>query len=117
MKAITALVIVALLGVSAYNMRQIQVLQAEVADMRSQMAQQKKSNDLLAEAMQSVQQARDAMGRVDTAKASGALQRAGSALGDAAKLAGEKAGPAIRWLEGQVKGLSDQVRAQQGATK
>jgi hypothetical protein len=117
MKGFAVLVALAALVLAGYSTMQTMQLRAEVSLLKAQLAQQKRSNDLLAQAVQSVQQAKDAIGQVDTDRASGALQRAGTALSAAAKTAGEKAGPAIRWLEGQVKSLGDQVRGSQGGQR
>ncbi len=114
MKGLIALLLMATLGATAYNFVQVQQLRAEVILLRSQLAEQKHANNLLADAIRSVQQAKDAMGRVDTRSASNALQQAGAKLQEAAKFAGEKAGPAIKWLEDQVHGMSAQSQGSKG---
>lgn len=103
MKGLAALLLILIMAATAYNFVQIQQLRAEVVLLRSQLAEQKRANNLLAEAVESVQQAKDAIGRVDKRAASNALEQAGARLRDAAKFAGEKAGPALKWLEDQVR--------------
>lgn len=117
MKGLVALLLVLALATTAYNYMQIQQLRAEVVMLRSQLADQKRANNLLAEAVQSVQQAKDAIGRVDTRAASNALERARAKLRDAAKFAGDKAGPALKWLEDQVRDMNARSSAPNGGAQ
>ena len=114
MKGLIALLLLVTLAATAYNFMQVQQLRAEMVLLRAQLAEQKRANNLLADAIRSVQHAKDAIARVDTRSTSNALQQASAKLREAASIAGEKAGPAIRWLEEQVRGMSEQTRKPRG---
>jgi TolA-binding protein len=113
MKGLTALLLVALLVVTGMNLWQIQQLRTEVSDLKKQVAEQRRANNLLAEAIAAVQQARDAIGKVDSREASGALQNAGKRLSEAAQAVNEKAAPAVKWLEEQVHGLNERLNGKE----
>lgn len=110
MKGLSALVLLALLGLAVYNSMQIAGLREEVTRLNRQMAKQEKSADLLAEAMSSVDAARVAIAGMDAQKARAALAGASTTLGDAARSAGKHAGPVLHWMERQVSDLSKQLK-------
>jgi hypothetical protein len=113
MKGFIAVLLLLLLGGTAWNAWQIRELKQEIAGLQRNLQQEteaRKADDLLARANGALQDAKTAIAGMDAAKAQSALATARQRLADAAKYANEKAAPTISWLERQAADLSKQVQ-------
>lgn len=118
MKAFIALLLVVVLSANAVVWMEMKSLRQEVQTLRARVEKQDQQSTLTAQAVQALGQARAAMGTLDTEKARTALGSATAALGDAAKVASEKAGPTLKWLGDQATELGKQLQgAGQAARK
>lgn len=103
-----------LLALTAYNMWTVQTLRGEIHALREEVRRQQHSSSLMAEALKALQQARDAIGKTDTAAARGALERARDAVDEAIRSAERAAAPAAQWLQERVRDLSKQLHENAG---
>ena len=117
MKGFLALLIMALIALTGMNMWQIQQLRGEVHALRRQLAEQRHSTDALAQAIEAVRLARDAVKSVDTPSARRAVDTARQKLSEAAAVATEKARHTLKWLEEQMKHLAQETKGNNGASR
>ena len=113
MKGFIALVLVALLGLSAYNYWEIRSMRQEIATLNEKVRAQSETgltDEMVAKAAVALAQARDAMNRMDTAQARAAYESARQRLEQAAKVASEKAGPTVKWLRDEAADLGRQLQ-------
>lgn len=110
MKALIGFLLLVSIGLSLYTLREIRTLRTEMAALKGKVEEQQRSSDLLGQAARALQQASESVKKVDTAGTKGALDTAREKVSEAAKVVGEKAQPAVKWLEGQVSGLGKQLQ-------
>jgi hypothetical protein len=113
MKGFIALVLVALLGLSAYNAWEIRTMREEIAALNQKVNTQSQSgitDEVVAKAAVALAQARDAMNRMDTTRARAAYETARQRLDEAAKVASAKAGPTVKWLRDEAADLGKQLQ-------
>lgn len=113
MKGFAVLLLVLMLGASVYNWYEIRSLRQEVAELQIKVENSKSaglSDQALQKAMEMMFQARVALANTDWTKARSAYESARQQIGAAASAAGERTGPAVRWLEGQARDLGKQIQ-------
>jgi hypothetical protein len=113
MKGFFALVLVALLGLSAYNYLEIRALRQEIASLNQKVNVQSQgglTDEVVAKAAVALAQARDALNRMDTAQARGYYDTARRQLDEAARTASAKAGPTVKWLRDEASDLGRQLQ-------
>src|ERR1044071_3168629 len=102
MKGFIAFLLVLVLAVNVYNWFEIRGLKEEVANLQTQVKDAKQggiSDQALQKAMDLMVQARVAVANTDWSKAKSAYESASQQIAGVAKAAGEKAGPALRWMQ------------------
>lgn len=117
MKGIGVLVLIALIGSSAYNYWQVEQLRSEVASLKTQLEGRRSESlaeDIMARAAIAILQAREAVSGSDLQSAKEAVQSAQAYLAQARKAAGDHAGPRLKWLSDQANGLGRQVQERLG---
>jgi hypothetical protein len=113
MKGFIALALVALLGLSAYNYWEIRELRQEIAALNQKVtirSQGGLTDEVVAKAAVALAQARDALGRMDTAQARAYYDTARRHLDEAARSANAKAGPTVKWLRDEASDLGRQLQ-------
>lgn len=113
MKGFIALVLVALLGLSAYNFWEIRTLRQEIVALNQKVTSQSQTgltDEVVAKAAVALAQARDAMNRMDTSQARNAYDTARRRLDEAARIASDKAGPTVKWLRDETADLGKQLQ-------
>jgi hypothetical protein len=113
MRGFIALVLVALLGLSAYNYWEIREMRQEIAALNEKVrveSQGSVTDEVVAKATVALAQARDAMNRMDTTQARGYYDTARQQLDAAARTAGTKAGPTVKWLRDEASDLGKQLQ-------
>jgi len=119
MKGFMALVLMALLGLSAYNWVQINALKQDIARLDNYFREQQTSSGItdraVAEAVRALARAREALSgaNIDTARA--AFDSARQKLAEAARTASQKTAPTVKWLEGQASELGRQMQERFGS--
>ncbi len=113
MKKLLTLLLIIAVGVAAYNWWQVQQLRQEVARLQLQVQEQQQANAktdaVVAEATRMLAKAREALTHMDSATAQRYAENARDTLQRAQRTAGEKAGPALKWLQAQASDLSRRV--------
>ena len=113
MKGLAAFAILFLLGMSVYNWYEIRGLRQEIVRLEEKVDAAGSggvSEQALQKALDLMLQARVALANTDWNKARTAYESAQQQIGAAAKTAGEKAGPAMRWLRDQARDLGNQIQ-------
>lgn len=113
MKGFIALVLVALLGLSAHNYWEIRTLRQEIAALNQKVSIQTQdglTGEVVAKAAVALAQARDAMNRMDTTQARAAYDTARQRLDEATRTASTKAGPTVKWLRDEASDLGKQLQ-------
>ena len=113
MKGFIALVLVALLGLSAYNYWELRAMRLEIAALNEKVRVQSQgglTDEMVAKAAVALAQARDAMNRMDPDRARIAYETARARLEGAARIANEKAGPTVKWLRDQAADLGRELQ-------
>jgi hypothetical protein len=113
MKGFITLILLALLGLSAYNYWEIHTLRQEIAALNQKVTAQQQSgltDEVVAKAAVALAQARDAMNRMDTTQARIAYDSAKKKLDEAAAMANQKAAPTVKWLRDEASDLNRQLQ-------
>lgn len=113
MKGLLALLIIGLIAFCGYNYMQVQELKQEVARLQTKLAEQQQAgatDRVVAEATRALAQAREAISRMDTTTARNYADNARDMLTRASHTAGEKAGPALKWLGEQASDLGGRLQ-------
>jgi len=106
MKGFLAVLILLLLGLTGYNTWEIRNLRQELAATEAKLNEQRQSTDLLTQATAALAAARTAVSGADFTAAQNALNGAKEALGKV----GERAQPALKWLEQQASDVGRQIQ-------
>lgn len=113
MKGFIALVLVAMVGISAWNAWEIHAMREEIATLNQKVNSQSQSgvtDEVVAKAVAALALAKDAMGRMDTSQARAAYDTARQRLDEAAKVANAQAAPKIKWLRDEASDLGRQLQ-------
>jgi hypothetical protein len=113
MKAFIALLVIALIGFNVYNYMQVQDLKQQVARLEVKLNEEKSqglSDKVVADAVRTLAQARDAVTRMDTTTARNYVENARTALERAGQTASEKAAPTVKWLGEQASDLGKKLQ-------
>ncbi len=114
MKGLLALLLVVAVAFSAYNWWQVQELKREVASLQVKVQEQQQASGptdaVVGQATRMLGQARDAINHMDMSTAQRYAESARQTLAEAGRTAGQKAGPALHWLEGQASDLGRQIQ-------
>ena len=113
MKGLMALVLLALLGLAAYNYWEIRSLREEVALLERKVDQQQAgglTDAVVARATLAIAQAKEALAHADMDKARALVDSGRRQLDDAVRTAGEKAAPVVKWFRDEASDLGQQVQ-------
>ena len=113
MKAFGVFATVVVLLFTGFTYWQVQELRKEVAILKLQLAEQRAggvTDAAVAQAVQAIAQARDAIGSTKLDNARAALESAKDYLSEAGKTASAKSAPTVKWLQEQAAGLSRDVQ-------
>src|ERR1051326_2769812 len=118
MRALIALLIIVLIGISGFNYLRVTNLEHEVAQLQTQLHQQPtadESDKAIADATQALARAREAIKHMDGASARSYVDAAKAKLDEAGKRAGDKTRTAVKWLGEQTSELGRKIQERAGA--
>lgn len=113
MKGLVALVLVAMVGISVWNAWEIHTLRQEIAVLNQKVTSQSQNglaDAVIARALVSLKDAKDALGRMDTSQARAAYETARQKLDEAARVASTETAPKIKWLRDEASDLGRQIQ-------
>ncbi|MCC6730679.1 MAG: hypothetical protein IT208_15205 [Chthonomonadales bacterium] len=106
MKGLLFLLVLALLALSVWNQMEIRWLRQDIRTLSGKVERQQASEGPVEQAMAAVVAARAAAVGLDAGRARTTLEAAHRRLTEAAGSAGQRAQPALRWLEAEMADLS-----------
>jgi hypothetical protein len=113
MKGFIALLMICMIGLAGFNWWQIRELRQDIVRLEEKVQQQQSSHvsdELVAKAVVALAQAREAVANTDWNKAKGTFDSARANIDAAVKTANAKAGPTLRWLQGQAQEIGKQIQ-------
>lgn len=113
MKGLAVFMLALFLGVSAYNWYEIRSLRQEISVLEKKLDESRSgglTDQALQKATEMMFQARVALANTDWSKAHSAYEAANQQIRAATSAAGEKAGPAVKWLQDQANDVGNQIQ-------
>jgi hypothetical protein len=113
MRGLLALLIIALVALSVFNVLQVAEMKHEFAQVQTKLHQRPESDisdKALAEVARAIANAKEAISRSDGKSANGYVDSAKEKLDHAGKTAGEKARATLKWLGDQTAELGHQMQ-------